>query len=313
MTDQLGIAVSRHDFLPFGEELATSNRTFELDYGITDNAMHRYTGQQRDLEGPGLDFFHARYFSGAQGRFTSPDPDGAGAAPGIPQLWNGYSYVGNSPQSRLDPDGLSTIILIDGVETDRPFGAFGLLGGGALAQCPNNLCSGVSDAGSYVQFTASAGAGETGYTQYQTTYVTSTMFGLTTGTVLTYPVFAPTAGTLPGFGSLVRGLAGSSGLGLLLGLAAMQNGSTPAARARSNPFIGTAGSTSTTYNPDGTPKQARRYGSDGYPETDVDYDHDHGQGKPHVHDWGRPAGGGPPTDRDRAVGRPARAADPKPN
>src|SRR5689334_7775410 len=33
----------------------------------------RCTGKERDQE-TGLDYFGARYFSGAQGRFTSPDP-----------------------------------------------------------------------------------------------------------------------------------------------------------------------------------------------------------------------------------------------
>lgn len=31
---------------------------------------------------------------------------------------------------------------------------------------------------------------------------------------------------------------------------------------------------------------------DGYPEADTDWDQDHGQGVPHVHDRGRPSGGG---------------------
>jgi RHS repeat-associated protein len=34
--------------------------------------MSRFTGKERDGES-GLDFFGARYFSGAQGRWTSPD------------------------------------------------------------------------------------------------------------------------------------------------------------------------------------------------------------------------------------------------
>lgn len=32
----------------------------------------QFTGKERDAE-TGLDYFGARYFSGAQGRFTSPD------------------------------------------------------------------------------------------------------------------------------------------------------------------------------------------------------------------------------------------------
>jgi RHS repeat-associated protein len=101
---------SRHDFLPFGEELTTSNRTAALAYGVTDNVMQKYTGKERDLEGPGLDFFHARYFQGAQGRFGSPDwsakPQPAPYAKlDNPQSLNLYEYVLNNPLSRMDPDG----------------------------------------------------------------------------------------------------------------------------------------------------------------------------------------------------------------
>jgi hypothetical protein len=79
---------------------------------------------------------------------------------------------------------------------------------------------------------------------------------------------------------------------------------------RSNPFKGKPGDTSTTRRPDGTPKQTRRYGDDGYPDTDVDYDH--GQGRPHSHDWGRPNDGTPPTHDDRGPGRPVTPNDPRP-
>jgi RHS repeat-associated protein len=33
----------------------------------------QFTGKERDAE-TGLDYFGARYFSGVQGRWTSPDP-----------------------------------------------------------------------------------------------------------------------------------------------------------------------------------------------------------------------------------------------
>ena len=77
-----------------------------------------------------------------------------------------------------------------------------------------------------------------------------------------------------------------------------------------NPFAGQPGSETTCPNPKGGPKQTRRYGNDGYPETDTDWDHDHGQGKPHVHDWDRPSNGGPPTDTNRGPGRPPQPGDP---
>jgi RHS repeat-associated protein len=105
ITGQTGGLVSRHDFLPFGEELATINRTAAQGYGVADNVMQRYTGQQRDLEGPVLDYFGARYFQGAQGRFTSPDGVFFDQDPGDPQSWNLYSYVRNNPLIFTDPNG----------------------------------------------------------------------------------------------------------------------------------------------------------------------------------------------------------------
>lgn len=54
----------------------------------------------------GLDYFGARYFSGAQGRFTSPDPMLNSAKPEDPQTWNRYSYALNNPLKFVDPNGL---------------------------------------------------------------------------------------------------------------------------------------------------------------------------------------------------------------
>src|SRR5207237_2082070 len=65
----------------------------------------KFTGQERDGESM-LDFFQARYYSGALGRFLSADPGNAGANPADPQSWNGYAYVGNNPLTFTDPSGL---------------------------------------------------------------------------------------------------------------------------------------------------------------------------------------------------------------
>ena len=68
-----------------------------------------FTGKERDAE-TGLDYFGARYFSSAQGRFTSPDWS-ANPQPvpyanlRDPQTLNLYAYVRNNPLSRNDPDG----------------------------------------------------------------------------------------------------------------------------------------------------------------------------------------------------------------
>ena len=72
-------------------------------------ALQQFTGKERDSE-TGLDFFGARYFSGAQGRFTSPDSDlGLKRILLNPQRWNRYAYVHNNPLAFVDPDGLTDI------------------------------------------------------------------------------------------------------------------------------------------------------------------------------------------------------------
>lgn len=64
-----------------------------------------FTGKERDAE-TGMDYFGARYFSGAQGRFTSPDPLLSSGRPDNPQSWNRYAYVLNNPLRYTDPSGL---------------------------------------------------------------------------------------------------------------------------------------------------------------------------------------------------------------
>jgi len=68
-----------------------------------DRIGSRDTGKERDSES-GPDYFGARYYGSALGRFTSPD-DGSDQHPENPQSWNLYSYVRNNPLSDIDPDG----------------------------------------------------------------------------------------------------------------------------------------------------------------------------------------------------------------
>jgi RHS repeat-associated protein len=108
--DTTGTAVGCHDYLPFGEELAgVAGRTASC-WSASDTTA-RFTGKERDTETAnsamptGLDFFGARYFSGAQGRFISPDPEMSSAKLADPQTWNRYAYVTNNPLRYVDSDG----------------------------------------------------------------------------------------------------------------------------------------------------------------------------------------------------------------
>lgn len=61
------------------------------------------TGKERDTES-GNDYFGARYYSSAVGRFLSPDPMGGHYE--NPQTLNKYAYVTNNPLTLTDPTGL---------------------------------------------------------------------------------------------------------------------------------------------------------------------------------------------------------------
>ena len=64
----------------------------------------KFTGKERDAES-GLDYFGARYYGSALGRFTSPDEVFADQHPADPQSWNLYGYVRNNPLKNVDPTG----------------------------------------------------------------------------------------------------------------------------------------------------------------------------------------------------------------
>ncbi len=111
ITDPAGTPVERRDYLPFGEEItvSTGNPRYGVPGYADDGGIRlKFTGKERDAE-TGLDYFGARYFSGAQGRFTTPDPLMASARVSDPQTWNRYSYALNNPLRYFDPDGLAEL------------------------------------------------------------------------------------------------------------------------------------------------------------------------------------------------------------
>lgn len=105
ITDENGSITARRDYMAFGEETSTSQRTETLGYQPTNEVRQGYTGYEQDTES-GLDFAQARYYNSAHGRFTSVDPLTASANVKNPQTFNRYSYVLNSPYKYIDPLGL---------------------------------------------------------------------------------------------------------------------------------------------------------------------------------------------------------------
>jgi len=98
------VNTTRHDYLPFGEEIGGSFRASGFGYAA-EGVRQQFTGYEKDKE-TGLDFAQARYYANVQGRFTSPDPLLSSGDGVDPQTWNRYSYVGNHPTTMTDPTGL---------------------------------------------------------------------------------------------------------------------------------------------------------------------------------------------------------------
>ncbi|MBV8207818.1 MAG: RHS repeat-associated core domain-containing protein, partial [Acidobacteria bacterium] len=99
-TSASGAIENDSDFYPFGGERVV----------VTDSANHyKFTGKERDGESQN-DYFGARYYASAIGRFMSPDwaarPTAVPYAVfGDPQSLNLYGYVRNDPVTNADPDG----------------------------------------------------------------------------------------------------------------------------------------------------------------------------------------------------------------
>lgn len=106
-----------------GISVLQGERTIAQGYGVEDGVRQRFTAKERDAE-TGLDYFGARYYSSAQGRFTSPDElpstsrefallgKGHPTRQGLPnadlsdpQSLNKYQYALNNPLRSVDPDG----------------------------------------------------------------------------------------------------------------------------------------------------------------------------------------------------------------
>ncbi len=92
VVDSNGAVIDHVVYDSFGKVQSQSNAGYDLRYG--------YTGREQDGE-TGLNYYRARYYDSANGRFISEDPLGFGAGDS-----NLSRYVFNSPTNWVDPSGL---------------------------------------------------------------------------------------------------------------------------------------------------------------------------------------------------------------
>lgn len=92
--DEDGAIKAAYDYYPFG--LKMPGRAFVSG---SEHNKHLFTGKERDSE-TGWDYFGARYYHPAIGRWMAVDP----LAEKFPSL-SPYNYVANNPVANFDPDG----------------------------------------------------------------------------------------------------------------------------------------------------------------------------------------------------------------
>ena len=91
--DRLGSEPGGGTYFPYGETR-----------GAVTSETWGYGTYWRDATG--LNYARNRYYSGAYGRFLTPDPYKASASVQNPQSWNRFAYVEGDPGNLNDPEGL---------------------------------------------------------------------------------------------------------------------------------------------------------------------------------------------------------------
>jgi RHS repeat-associated protein len=133
-----------NDFYPWGGLVPGVGKT-------TSNNTIKFTGKYRDTES-GLDYFGARYYANAMGRFMSPD---WAAKPvtvpyakfGDPQSLNLYGYVENGPVNRIDADGHTLAGWTSAGDTWMPTGGYGGVNDGGLGAVGGSTMMEISSTG----------------------------------------------------------------------------------------------------------------------------------------------------------------------
>lgn len=138
MNDTGGVVV-RHDYLPYGEEIAATMgmRSSGQGYGVTDWTRTKFAGMERETAN-GLDHTLYRKAENKSGRWNSPDPYLGSMIFSDPQSLNRYHYVQNDPLNAFDPDGriphLLAAMLISGLVA----GAIAFVGTAYASSLQNN-------------------------------------------------------------------------------------------------------------------------------------------------------------------------------
>ncbi|MBU3940896.1 MAG: hypothetical protein KKH88_03165 [Nanoarchaeota archaeon] len=105
VTDEEGNVLEENTYLPYGENLESSDETFT------------FTGKERDFSG--LQYFDARYYDPNLGVFTTVDP--------VKDRINWYQYAASNPMKYVDPTGTT-------ITGGNLMGVFYALGDGTYAK-----------------------------------------------------------------------------------------------------------------------------------------------------------------------------------
>ena len=322
------------DFLPFGREKDNIAICTQNDY--------KFEGKERDAE-TGNDDFGARYYSSNFGRWLSPDWSSVPspvpyANLANPQTLNLYAMVEDDPESFADLDGhvntpgtasqtgTCNVESWDGCDDLGQSRAWALheSAAGYTWQQIADIINGEAPAGAAYALTftprnISIPACLKDVVKCQDAAKDPQQ---ASALVMVFPAVASAAPKLLPYlieaSAIARSASGWAAVLQFFLLPPSVSGkgedfSAAQLKAMSiaNPLQGPPGGTSQIDQPDGTPKQVRRYGADGFPETDVDF-YDHGRHDPHAHDWSRPEDGSNPTDANRGERRDLKPTDPQP-
>ena len=101
------LVASRHDYLPFGEEVpgTVGMRASTAGYSQADGVRKKYAGMEGD-DATGMSHTLWREYDSLSARWTAPDPYGGSMSLSSPQSFNRYSYVNGDPVNKVDPTGL---------------------------------------------------------------------------------------------------------------------------------------------------------------------------------------------------------------